>query len=240
MAYIHTIRQKFGTIQDVSISLIIVLFFYSIFMLIVTYQAPVKRMGDGFEYLYMTQSFQSHGDPALTDKDINHLDNIITKITGFSNTVPYSGYLKSNTGKYYSYHFWLYSLVNVPTKFLLEKFRLNYLLAFQINNTFFYLLALWSILLFAKIEETRKKIILCVLAISPTIGYLVWWHPEVFTFCLVTIALVFYTRSQHKLAALFTAIASTQNPPLIFLMLLFALFSMLSSRPWYRLKIYYL
>jgi hypothetical protein len=56
-----------------------------------------------------------------------------------------------------------------------------------------------------------------LLLLSPALGFLMWPHPEVFTFAFVTLALVLTARGGHAAAVLAAALASLQNPPLVLL-----------------------
>lgn len=190
---------------------------YSIYLLIMLVRAPVQLHGDGFEYLYMTQAFQNHLSPNLTDADIASLQPALIKNNVPTTLNPFNGFFPTKSGLKFSYHFWLYSLVVAPAKISLDGLGLNGLLAFQITNTILFLAALWSVLLLSALEENRKVMLTAFLCVNPAVWYLTWWHPEVFTYSLAILSLVFFTRRQYKTAALFSAIASTQNPPLIFL-----------------------
>jgi hypothetical protein len=53
------------------------------------------------------------------------------------------------------------------------------------------------------------------LLFSPALGFLMWPHPEIFSFALVTLALVLTARGRHVAAVLAAALASLQNPPLL-------------------------
>jgi len=63
----------------------------------------------------MTVSFFDHLTPDLREEDIELRERIANKNgINFDKNFTYSGYFKSLGGAYYSYHFWIYSLFNLP------------------------------------------------------------------------------------------------------------------------------
>lgn len=184
---------------------------------------PPEIYGDGFEYIYMTQAFENHFTPDVREKDILDAQLMLKKSNINNFPDPYLGFYKSFSGKMFSYHFWLYSLITVPVKIILEIFNLNEFKAFQVTNSVLYIFALWSIYLFMNIDGQKKILMVTLLAINPIIWYIRWTHPEVFSYSLTIISLVYFTNKNFKLAVLFSALASTQNPPLIILTSIFYL-----------------
>ncbi len=177
----------------------------------------MKRYGDAYEYLFMTQAIQDHLTPNLTDGDIARVKGaLVVSGVGMPDNA-YSGFYPSNSGGMFSYHFWLYSLVNVPVKMVAEIFTRDSLRIFQFTNILLFLFALWSFYAWADLEKPRKIVAVCVLALNPILWYLSWWSPEAFTYSLVLVSITAFTRRQYAPAALIAAVASTQNPPLLFL-----------------------
>ena len=82
LAHFNLIRQKILHHHSPDVSGVLILLFFSIFMFVEVCQAPIARNGDGFEYLYMTQSIQSHGNPKLTGKDIKDLAACRSEVLG--------------------------------------------------------------------------------------------------------------------------------------------------------------
>lgn len=87
----------------------------------------------------------------------------------------------------------------------------------QITNAIFFILSLWVVYLFLNIDNKKKIFLISLLMINPILWYLTWTHPEVFCYSLIIISLTCYFNKKYKLAMLFSALASTQNPPLMIL-----------------------
>lgn len=172
--------------------------------------------GDAREYLTMTISFYNHLTPDLQDADIAFRDLIEHKNgVSFSEGYQYSGYFEALDGCFYSYHFWMYSLLNLPAFTLLHHLGLNELYAFQITNTVLFLGGL-SVIAFSSTMDALKKLFLLLLGgISPVILYLRWPHPEVYSYSFLLVSASLFLTAEYRLALLFSAIASLQNPPII-------------------------
>ena len=175
-----------------------------------------NRYGDGFEYIYMAESFIQHKTPELLDSDLQIAQSKLRiKNAYIPIAPPKNGYFETDKGEYYSCHFWLYPLIVSPIQQVIHFLSGNELKAFQITNLLFYLLMLWIIYFYSPKEKRRLLIIL--MAISPLVPYITWTHPEVFCASLVTIALVFYLKGNLAIAILTSALAANQNPPIGFL-----------------------
>ena len=119
----------------------------------------------------------------------------------------------------YGYHFWGYSLAGVPARRLLESRGLSPLRALPVTNALLFGLALVAVA-FLPSTGARRLALGGLLLLSPALGFLMWPHPEVFTFALVMLALVLAARGGHAAAVLAAALASLQNPPLVLLVAL--------------------
>jgi len=126
---------------------ICLLIFYALFLFSYLYVVKPLITGDGHEYLGMTISFFNHLSPELQEKDII-LRNYVENINGiyFNTKLDYSGYYESLNGAYYSWHFWLYSLLNLPAFSLLHSLGMNELRCFQITNSILLLISLGVVL----------------------------------------------------------------------------------------------
>lgn len=172
------------------------------------------RYGDGFEYIYMSESFIQHNTPDLQENDFKIAQEKLTtqnKFTSFPDS--HSGFFMAENGKYYSYHFWLYSLVVSPVQSVIKAFHGNELRAFGVTNALFYIAMLWVIFYLA--PQKNRFLLTGLMAFSPLIPYITWTHTEIFSATLVAMALVFWLRKNYKLSLLLSSLASCQNPPII-------------------------
>lgn len=174
------------------------------------------RYGDGFEYIYMSESFIQHNTPDLQENDFKIAQEKLktqNNITSSIGTETAFGFYLAEDSEYYSYHFWLYSLVVSPVQQVIKAFHGNELRAFGVTNALFYIAMLWVIFYFA--PQKHRFLLAGLMAFSPLIPYITWTHTEVFSATLVAMALVFWLRKNYKLALLFSSLASCQNPPII-------------------------
>jgi len=206
---------------DIDKILIIIFAVYSISLLFgsVFYISPTVT-GDGPEYIGMTASFFNHFTPDLREEDIALRDKIYNKNKIHPDkNFTYSGYFKSLGGSWYSYHFWAYSLFNLPVFAFLHYFNFNELRSFQITNSLLLMFCLFILLQITNLTSSQKTWLFLFSAFSPIIFYLRWTHPEVFSYSFVVVAVAFYLKADYRLAVLASSVASLQNPPLSILTL---------------------
>lgn len=176
---------------------------------------PSGLYGDGSEYVLMICSFANHGTPDLLEEDLQLAQADFRNF----NKDHISGdiYFTAFDGKQYDYHFWSYSAICLPAYLLLKVFNANPEKCFVLTNTIFYLLMVLALLF--NWQNTRKGIFVSVLfLISGISWYLRWSHPEVMSFCLIVIGLLFLNKEKYLLAAFIFSVASFQNPPIAFLL----------------------
>ena len=195
----------------------IALIVYSVFVLgLFAFSVSPNRYGDGFEYIYMTESFIQHKTPEQLDTDVAIAQEKLKTYNPHVWLAPeLSGYFKNNQGdKYYSYHFWLYPLVVSPIQQIIELFHGNPLRAFGLTNALLYLTMLWCVYLLS--TSDKRTWLTLLMAMSPLVPYITWTHPEVFSASLLAVALVFYFRKNLQMSILFSGLAACQNPPILF------------------------
>ncbi|MBO9701590.1 MAG: hypothetical protein J7604_15385 [Sporocytophaga sp.] len=191
--------------------------------------------GDMFEYYLMTEGFKNHFSVDLRIEDIESFDLMARTFypgNGFLEIVKneFPGFLERNkefmqdswgyftdlNGDKYSYHFWLYSLINVPVSILLGFLNMDGLKSFQITN---FLIAFFSCiytLFFSRLEESKRIFLTAFFFFSATLWYIPFPGPEVFSISFFFLALILYYEKKYYGALLFLVLGSTQNPPIIF------------------------
>lgn len=171
--------------------------------------------GDGHEYLGITSSFYNHLSPDLRQEDIIFREDIENRNGIYiSERYDFTGYFETTSGRWYSYHFWAYSLLNLPVFTLLHTFSLNELLCFQITNSLILLLSLWAIVLFSQLPTWKKFWLFMLAALNPALFYIPWVHPEIFSYSFVLLSVIFTLNHNLRTAVLMSSIASLQNPPI--------------------------
>ena len=207
-------------------------------------KTAVYPYGDGIEYILMTESFRNHFTPELKQSDIDKYIQYLEKrqVEIYKKDVLSSikdlyikdikllddrhGFFVDKNQKVYSYHFWVYSLVNTPVRIVLEWFRLNITYTFVISNYIFLLLTIILIFTRKTIEYFNKIIISLFIIISPIFWYLGWPHPEAFAGLMVFSSLILFYDEKRYLAIFLMAVTSMHFPPLfipVLIMLIYVL-----------------
>jgi hypothetical protein len=168
-----------------------------------------KLYGDGQEYLLMSISFSNHLTSNQIESDVEEWKTVLDK-NNFGGKDNSLGYFEDLKGNWYSYHFWFYSLLCTPIYLVLKLLHMNELKMFQIANIILMGFAIYT-LITSKMDR-KQKIWMLIGLINPIWLYVPWSHPEVFTFVLLFISLIKWAEKKPVLAALFSAIASWQNP----------------------------
>ena len=187
-------------------------------------------VGDSGEYLLTLEAFANHGTADVRAQDAATLGETAAR----SSIRGAFGDLWQNTraardGRVYTWHFWAYPLTVLPAKLVLRAGGGNELAAPQVTNALFLLAAVWFVFLAPWLDRGVATWWSLLSLIGPPAWFCVWPHTEVFTFALVTIAVV-CAMGRHFLAATGAlAVASTQNPPLAPLAAVLAVVAM--SRP---------
>lgn len=185
---------------------------------------PFVAGGDHCEYAQMTDAFVNHGSPDLRPGDLDRLVRTCSEwhrlLDGVTATSPpqIGPYVRARDGRYYSWHFWGYSLAVVPAKLALRAFGADEQRAFPLVNGALFIGALVSIALASPLAASRRLALVALTAASPALWFVPWAHTEVFSASLVTIGLVLADRRRWALAAVAFAIASWQAPPLVALL----------------------
>jgi len=204
-------------------NLVVFILLGSIILMSMLFLKPVRR-GDGNEYFLMLESLSNHLSPDLRQRDINN--SYIGGINAFGETAdPYWGYFQGRDNKWYSKHFWAYSLSCVPVRTILKLFGLDVVKSFQITNALLFILMLLVINFFSKLEEGQKLFFMLLLTFSPALWFIPWTHPEIFILSFVTLSLVFLTIKKYGWAILSAGLASFQNQALV----LFVLFLLIKA-----------
>jgi len=174
--------------------------------------------GDAPEYLLMTESLARHGSPDLRDGD---LETVKRRFLAHGIEFPphgrLIGYYKAEDGRRYCYHFWAYSALCLPAKLGLRVLRGDELLALQLTNALLMIATLLCVLLISRLREPQRLLLNALLLFSPAVWFMLWPHPEVFSFAFAAMALVFMHRERWKTAIFFASLAALQNPQLVLL-----------------------
>lgn len=177
---------------------------------------PTQVTGDAHEYLEVAQAWFDHASPDVRAEDIARVQAILAPHHYFVRD-PHIGFFQARNGRWYCWHFWLYSLYTLPFKAALYWLGADEFHAFKCGNLLLFLLACYAALFHSAVALAKRWMWLGLSAISPVIWYLNWTHTETFCWSFVVLSLVALSHRRYALAASGAAIAAMQNPPLLFL-----------------------
>jgi hypothetical protein len=166
--------------------------------------------GDGPEYLMMLESWFRHATPDQRAGDA-------AALARWLHPMPervHSGYYVTAEGRWYSYHFWLYSLLGVPFKAVLRVIHGDELDALRWLNVALLVGATRAALVTRSLPRSRRALFVLVAAVSPVLWYVRWPHAEVFVWSAMTFGVLAWDARRWALAAAAFAAAATQSAPL--------------------------
>lgn len=194
-----------------------------------TFVVQPKSYGDGSEYHIQLESIYSNSWFNQTEENITKLNSYAENTelgSDFFTENRFAGYYEAKEGNLHGYHFWLYSLTNLPIKIFTEIIGINPLTTFQVFNS---LIFLFLSLFILKSYKKNTSLIFFTTFANFSIWFLHWNHPEYWSFALVLTSLILFSGKKINLAIFLSAIASTQNPPIIFLSTLFLILSLFKT-----------
>lgn len=218
-------RIRLGANRHASVALL--LFITSALVVYCWLAWSPSHFGDGFEYLNMSVAFARHGTPDLRVEDLRAIlreyphdgflqDQGTKTLNHFMRGQGDFGFSPSPVdGRFYSYHFWLYSLLNTPATVLCMWLGIPLRNSFLLTNCALFL-GLVSVIAFGTAHwRFRRKCLLALLAlVCGATFYLNRESPESMCFSLLAIGLVLLETRRYAWALLAFAAAAQQNPPI--------------------------
>lgn len=196
--------------------------FLAVSLLLYTGLSKSFRRGDGWEYLLMSVSYHRHhsfdlqqGDIDYAYKNIALKNNLEAEFNLLYRGAFKSGYFKAFNQKFYSYHFWGYSLIASLFIPIFLFLKLNILNICQFTNAFFLVLLMYWVNFRVNLSDRQKLWLNIIILIGPTWYYLKWTHPEMVIFSLIFISLLEYKNNKKISACIFSALASLQNSTIL-------------------------
>lgn len=174
------------------------------------------RVGDGAEYYALFYAWSDTFRPWMTADSFNSYELLFSKhaITGL---VPLDWLVNAfpslRVGPTADFnHFWFYSLL----AFLVSKFLAIVGIPNGPHQSFLalhFILLLGSFVTVFHFYKWRGLIAMAAMTLaSPMLWYFDKVHTELFTYCIVLLAILFVLNKKYLAGALMLAIASTQNP----------------------------
>ncbi|HEX8550140.1 MAG TPA: hypothetical protein VF681_01160 [Abditibacteriaceae bacterium] len=174
--------------------------------------------GDASEYFAHIESWHRHRGFDLQPGDIKAVTEMAAR-NGYGNPDPDFGYFPSpRNGLLYGYHFWGYGLAVWPLRAALEAIGIDPFVAPGLFNFLLFALTFTVALKLSRRDSDARPLLIWTLAAgSPLLWYLRWPTPEVWTWSGIFLCLMALREQRFALAALLAALASWQNPPVLFL-----------------------
>lgn len=204
----------------------------SLFLLWMAFRQVPIREGDGYEYALVLEAFYRHFSPDIQLGDIERLISLIENFPNQSYALKplqemsvalqseqpevLLGIFRTEGGQYFGYHFWFYSLLNLPVKIALSILHLNELKAFQLTNALIMIATMGYLCVFSILEVQTRNILLIFYLLGCSIFYLFWPHPEILTAALVLLASCALCEKRFYLAVLAASLCALQNPSSLF------------------------
>lgn len=186
------------------------------FILVFMLWLPPQRVGDGSEYYAMYLAWKETLRPFMTEKSFQAYADCMAsgQVPGLVSRAQLEGHfpaLRLGTTADFN-HFWLFSFL----AFVIGRIAALLHIGIQMHTGFVLLhfLLLATVILIA---HRFYRWIGVVTVLVLTFGSPIFWfidkvHTEFFTYCLVLSSIILLTQRQFIVAALFQALASTQNP----------------------------
>jgi hypothetical protein len=174
--------------------------------------SPVM-LGDGREYYYQVETLYGHGTPEIRAEDFARA-NANADRNGFGTEPkdPYAYFPALNGGKY-PLHFFAYAATAVPFRAALAAFGGEQMACLQLANVWWALFGIGSVLFFGPGSAARRLTLAALVAVGPAYGYWQYTGAELYTYGLVTAALVAIGNRYYALGARLACVASLQNSP---------------------------
>ncbi|HXB40019.1 MAG TPA: hypothetical protein VNZ49_05710 [Bacteroidia bacterium] len=206
--------------------------------------------GDGPEYIMTTEAVYNHFSSDIRPGDFDSFKKSYTRTHKWEDNYKYphfdqmheyfmlkdlqfmsqfGGVYVDKNAKNYGYHFFFYSWLNAPGRYIAEKIGANPLRCFQVTNAFFVIITCFFLLFSSPFALWQTVLIALSFCFSSAYWYLGWTHPEVYTVCLVTLGFWFFLLKRHYLGILLVAVAALQNQPLLVALVFMALKTMLDK-----------
>jgi hypothetical protein len=190
----------------------------------------VRPRGDGFEYVLTAAAFAIHATPDVRDEDTVWVANSEPRLGGVMRQVRrgmvseersiLGSIQRAPSGRYYSFHFWFYSLLSAPFLWAGQLIGLTPVLALLTVNATAVLAA--SFYAANALTGTRRLWVPVAFLLSGTTYYLHWSGPEALTASAAFVCALAAMLGRPGHATLAAGIAAAQNPSALSLLLFIA------------------
>lgn len=170
--------------------------------------------GEWDDFALVTVSLLHDGNFTVSQEDIAFAREVLPEWNGYIDSYRLSGYFAGN-GDELSWYFPSYSLLCLPVMWALRMFHFSGTNTFVIVNILLFISALSVICFRSTYREITKLGLIVALCANPVIIYTCWTSGEIFIFCFLVMALVYWERREYRKTALLLSVASTLNPTVL-------------------------
>jgi hypothetical protein len=214
---------------------VLALLILSVISLWIVSEAEPYAAGDGPEYSLMTEALFNHLSPNVEAADCESFKIAYAKTDAWEKNYKVLAYEEAQAfisetnykaldfgsaffvdkdGKKYSCHFFFYSLVNVPMRWVCSLFTINPLKGFYFTNLLLILVSCFIFFRYSKFGQFETTAFVFFFFFSTNYWYLCWAHPEVSTVCFVSMGLWLFFQQKYYTGLLLISVAGLQNQPL--------------------------
>jgi hypothetical protein len=183
--------------------------------------------GDGAEYLLVARALADHGTPEVTRADAEwvrqrepqwrRVAGRIAKGVEQRKLTPLPSVRRARGDRYYSLHFWFYSLLAVPFLWVTEFLRVRPILALACVNGLAASAALDFV--FRRYGTARSGLVAAAaFMLCGTVLYLGWTGPEVLTAGAILVACMAARDKELGVGMAAGGLAASQNPSAVFVL----------------------
>ena len=226
--------KVFGGQMDTLRSRRLLLLALSLLLILAACLMRLEPRGDACEYASVLWAWYNHASPDLRIEDIEGFRQATLQIKESFWPVEFFdsmiqilqqhqaegfGIYRNDAGRYYGYHFWIYSLLNVPAFVVLKWFGANPLRAFPFTNAILITLFNYYLLIRSRRRSATRLAYLVIFLSSGVLFYLKWQGPLIMTTSLLGIATITLLDQRCYLSTLCSALASLQDPSAALMMI---------------------
>lgn len=182
------------------------------------------RQGDGWEYLLMVEAWVRHGSPDIRAGDVEAVAGAVDRwlqvtsgptvpgaVRGVVDSELENRFATTPAGRTLPVHFWLYPLVSVPARLVIDALGGWSFNALVVTNVLLVGLAIGTVLAAAG-SGSRRHALAALLLASPIVWYTLFTGGEVFSWALGVMALVALDRGHTAVSAALAGLGAAQNP----------------------------
>lgn len=171
--------------------------------------------GDIAEYFGITESILNHQSLELTTQDEQNLSKLLHP--EYYADPQY--YLTGKNDKRYPVHFFLYSLLAIPVRVVLNFLQLDLIKTLAVTNLIILTVSSFWILRKFLTTSFQKEVFLWLFYLSPILSFIIWPGPDLFYICLLLLSVFYFYEKKYFQTVVLTAIASWQSQPLVIIAL---------------------